>query len=79
MTAPLRQHGLLVTHVERSCAHKNRYPDEATARAMGITQSEMSGYQIFIYRCKICCGWHLTKSPSSDKTRRAGYFAPTPR
>ncbi len=79
MTAPLRQHGRLVATIERSCAHKNRYPDEVTARAMGITQSEMSGYKIFIYPCVTCRGWHLTKSPSSDKTRVAGYFKPTPR
>lgn len=79
MTAPLRQNGHLVAAVERRCSHKNRYCDEATARAMGITQSIASGYKIYVYPCTICKGWHLTKSPQADRRREAGFFQPTPR
>ncbi len=79
MTAPLRRNGLLVQHIERSCAGKHRHPDELTARAMGRTQTEMSGYPIFVYPCKICRGWHLTKSPQNDKRRAADFYEPTPR
>lgn len=62
MTAPLRANGQLVTHVERSCITKNRYPDIFVAIAMGINQAEMNKVALYTYRCPICNGWHLTKS-----------------
>jgi len=79
MTAPLRRNGILVTSIARGCESKMRYCDEATARAMGRTQTEMSGYQIYVYPCKICRGWHLTKQPQRDRTRLATHYTPTPR
>lgn len=79
MTAPLRRSGVLVTHIERSCQDKNRYPDEHVARAMARTQQDLSGYPIFIYPCKLCRGYHLTKVPQSDPKRAANYYKPTPR
>lgn len=79
MTAPLRRNGLLVTTIVRSCEGKHRHPDDVTARAMALTQQEMSGFRMFIYPCKICRGWHLTKQPQSDKRRAADHHQPTPR
>lgn len=79
MTAPLRRSGNLVSKIIRSCEGKHRHPDDLTARAMALTQQEMSGYRIFIYPCPLCRGWHLTKRPQSDSRRAADYYKPTPR
>lgn len=65
MSAPLRIRGMEAEQVERSCTSKNRYPDMYTAIAMGITQSEISGFKIYTYRCRLCKGYHLTKSKHS--------------
>jgi hypothetical protein len=45
-----------------TCASKRRHPDELTARAaasLHLERKEM-GDELFVYRCPICDGWHLT-------------------
>jgi hypothetical protein len=79
MTAPLRRNGILVATIRRGCEAKHRHPDELVARAMALTQQEMSGYRMFVYPCKICRGWHLTKQEQRDKRRAADHYEPTPR
>lgn len=46
----------------RSCDAKNRYPDEFVARAVGTQQMSLKHTQLYIYKCKHCRGWHLTRS-----------------
>lgn len=44
-----------------TCQRKKRYPDEHVARAMGTEQMGHAHYQLYIYQCRTCRGWHLTK------------------
>lgn len=79
MTAPLKRDGVpvqLLKVIEQSrqddigrCRRKTRYADEFAARAGGIHRMEADQAQLWIYRCKHCRGWHLTKS------EHAPYFA----
>lgn len=69
MTAPDRQHGMLVQHIERGCISKNRYSDEFAARAMGRIMSKQNAVPLWVYRCKLCSGWHLTKHPQNGAER----------
>lgn len=48
---------------EVTCARKKRHPDEHVARAIGTEQMAdgRAPYQLYIYQCKVCRGWHLTK------------------
>ncbi|MDI3304673.1 MAG: hypothetical protein QJR04_25325 [Burkholderia multivorans] len=51
------------------CEDKNRYPDEFTARAAGIHYIERGDVAaLWVYRCPICRGFHLTRS---DHGKRA--------
>ncbi|MDN7537021.1 hypothetical protein [Burkholderia cenocepacia] len=79
MTAPARYHGRKVEVIQRMCAHKNRYPDELTARAAGahyVTLGQVSA--LWVYRCPICNGFHLT-SQQQGKRQNAMYGLPTPK
>lgn len=80
MTAPMRRNGMLVSKIKRSCEDKRRYPDEFVARASGQWSKAQSGEEkLYIYRCRLCRGWHLTKV-HQNKTMSVDYeFPATPR
>lgn len=61
MTAPLKRNGKLVTTIKRGCESKVRYSDEFGARAAGMMYQEKNGEKLFLYKCGICNGWHITK------------------
>lgn len=67
MSAPSRRNGLLVERIYASCERKQRYPDELTARAAGRMFSEKEGYPLWLYPCRVCRGWHLTKLPQKGR------------
>jgi hypothetical protein len=56
------------------CFRKRRYPDELTACAFAIHCEECSdGADIYVYRCPVCSGYHLTRfrhSPDGEENRR---------
>src|SRR3546814_19329964 len=52
MTAPRRRNGAPVAFIERSCEGKRRFPDELTARAVGMSDAELSGDKLYVYRCR---------------------------
>lgn len=62
MTAPARQHGM--THAQRAkqCTTKQRFADEAAAKAWGATRQSRTGTPLWVYRCDQCRGYHLTRS-----------------
>jgi len=48
-----------------TCLNKQRHPDEFVARAVAmraLNHPKCSTDTLFVYRCKQCRGWHLTKS-----------------
>lgn len=52
--------------VEKSiivCQRKRRYPDEISARvfAMNSIQQTDETLSLYVYRCNVCAGWHLTR------------------
>ncbi len=49
--------------VERSCASKQPYESEASARAVAAMNG-LSG-ALFTYHCRYCDFWHLTRRPTS--------------
>src|SRR3546814_13037416 len=61
MTAPRRRNGAPVAFIERSCEGKRRFPDELTARAVGMADAELRGDKPDVYRCQFCIGRHMTK------------------
>lgn len=62
MTAPTRQHGLTQAQREKQCTGKQRFAEETTARAMGISRHERTGIALWVYACNQCRGYHLTRS-----------------
>lgn len=73
MTAPLRRNGLLVSIIARGCTSKNRYSCQYAARAHGQHQQQESGQRMYIYACKLCKGWHITRNRQRDHTLAADY------
>lgn len=71
MSAPKRRNGALVTQIERSCIQKVRYQDPITARAAGQYYGDFFKRQMYMYRCKFCGGWHLTKKRFSNRWNMA--------
>lgn len=69
MTAPSRRNGALVKHIYRGCLSKIRYPDQMTARAAGMYYGPRNNVTLYVYQCKFCGGWHLTKKRVSYKAR----------
>lgn len=73
MTAPRRQSGIDVERRRRQCDSKNRYPNEATARAAGLHQLERNMrdpvHMLWVYYCSSCRGWHLTRRDNGRKAR----------
>lgn len=45
------------------CQAKRRHADELTARAAAASHLEAGSdrVKLYVYRCKHCDGWHLTK------------------
>lgn len=70
MTAPDRVNGVLRTRLERECASKNRYPDEIAARASGLHHQDRNKLDgLWVYPCKHCAGWHLTRRDNGPRWR----------
>lgn len=80
MTAPRRRNGLLVSTIHSGCERKQRYSDEFGARAAGQVFSELHSVKLYVYPCKLCRGWHLTKRPQRRETLAVDYqFSAAPR
>jgi hypothetical protein len=80
MTAPRRCSGVLVSTIQSGCERKQRYSDEFGARAAGQVFGEKNQVRLFVYPCRLCRGWHLTKRPQRRETQAADYlFASAPR
>ena len=47
--------------IERSCTSKQPYSSEAEARAV----MAMNGMKLYVYHCRYCDFWHLTRRPNS--------------
>lgn len=49
--------------VAPACRDKRYYPDECTARAGAMLAVELDPIktELWIYKCRECRGWHLTK------------------
>lgn len=80
MTAPLRRSGELASFIERSCRSKLRYCDDMTARAAGqlyMEHAEKAGKprrQLYVYKCPLCRGWHLSKRFNPDRCQQVDYM-----
>jgi hypothetical protein len=73
MTRPLKVNGVAVAllekiadhhrHAQETCQRKTRYPDEYVARGIGGDQMAKgrATSKLYVYKCKWCRGWHLTK------------------
>lgn len=78
MTAPLRSHGQLVEVVKRGCHDKTRFSDEWAARAVGKEVQADRKVRMFIYLCRICRGWHLTKNIQQNRTHSVDWVFTSP-
>ena len=72
MTRPLTINGVSVEVLARIKKHqqeaaerckKRTRLDELGARALGMLYMESDPQQRYIYRCKVCQGWHVTRHP----------------
>lgn len=79
MSAPRKKFGAPVEFIARSCEGKRRLPDEITARAVGQHMGERSGDKLFVYRCRFCRGWHLTKNARLNREQDAVDFYTKPK
>jgi hypothetical protein len=79
MTQPLRRSGMLVSAILRGCEGKRRYPDEYVARGVGQILQAQNGDKLYIYHCKICRGWHLTKVKQRNEKHDVDYEYPRTR
>jgi hypothetical protein len=55
---------------EKSCKKKRRFPDEASARTVGYLRCADrlgNGVNLYVYECKFCRGFHLTKIPQQPE------------
>lgn len=48
---------------QTNCKNKVRYSDEFAARAGSMVSIELHGNvdELYVYKCRHCNGWHLTK------------------
>ncbi len=44
---------------------KTRFPTEAAAAAAAADQSREAGFELDVYRCGFCEGWHMGSTSSS--------------
>lgn len=59
-----------------TCDRKRRYPDEVLARTFAaIMANSTEQGKLYVYRCKVCNGWHLTKRPNGTPATAADPFA----
>lgn len=57
-----------LTHLADKRCGKRRYPDELSARAMALNSIEVTDIKkLWVYKCKDCSGWHLTKNNQGYK------------
>lgn len=52
-----------------TCENKRRHVDECTARAAAmdsITRPGSNVQRLWIYRCPVCNGWHLTRNNQAN-------------
>lgn len=54
--------------VERACTSKRRYTSEEVARAHGMQFEVQNKVKLWLYCCKSCLGWHLTKSNNGRRS-----------
>lgn len=57
---------MLDSSIERSCLQKRRFEAEADARRVGRIRVQEIGFPLFVYRCAVCGGYHLTKRTLSE-------------
>lgn len=50
------------TIAECKCSWKRRFESERIARVRAAEAEAVAGQPIYVYRCPICKGWHLTKN-----------------
>lgn len=74
MTAPRHRNGATVDFIQRSCEGKRRIPDENSARAIGMAAAEQNNIKLYVYRCRFCRGWHLTRNNNGEKSA-VDYYA----
>ena len=55
--------------VEFNCSKKRRFSDEFAARAAAQERLQQLGEKdgLSVYRCPLCCGWHLTSSKTAPR------------
>lgn len=59
-----------------TCEKKRRYADEPLARAFAaLMASNTDQGKLYVYRCKVCSGWHLTKRPNGTPATADDPFA----
>lgn len=53
----------------RTCVNKRRYTDEPQARAAGLAaiENNRNASRLFVYRCPVCRGWHLTRAAQAGQ------------
>jgi len=63
VSAPPKKRPVLI------CEGKRRYSCELTARAAAMISITEHGNvsRLYVYRCDVCGGWHLTKHPNGRK------------
>lgn len=67
MTQPLRRNGILLSTILRGCEGKRRYPDEFVVRGVGQILQVENSVKLYMYPCKLCRGWHLTKTKQRNE------------
>lgn len=71
---------MLISLIERGCSHKKRYSDDMGARCAGMLLEDLYGDKLYLYPCKLCRGYHLTRSRQQRLDWAVSYeFQPTPR
>lgn len=57
-----RRHSIApTTRAEYTCIAKKRYDSERQACIHGQQRSDVINAPLYVYRCRECRGWHLTK------------------
>jgi hypothetical protein len=79
MTQPLRRNGVLLKNILRGCEGKRRYSDEFGARAAGQCLQDENQVKLYMYPCKLCLGWHLTKTKQRNEKHDVDYQYPRTR
>lgn len=69
---PRKVNGLTDDQRARRCDNKHRWADELAAIAGAIHAFEKyhnsKGESLWVYRCPLCKGWHLTKKPQRGQS-----------